>query len=574
MPSGAPPLEQPCPVHAHGLVAGQFAVETDKELTSKGPITNPRNKLCPNNLRPWSDFLEQQRTTLGALYGTFPVSDRRFESRGFDGPWPANCQATDILRKDARVFLHNGVEDPVREIFDQSRDVDQVPHEFGIGNGIVFENHPNVISDVAEEVVDRQASSIPPQTPDQGKDPGHIRPDQICVYRFDDELSTRRTMLYVSEYKAPAQADRSTPAHVVNQKTIPTAADPDGRFQYHAERLTAAAITQTYNYTIEGGLEYGLLTTGETIVFLRVDWREPGTLLYHLAEPAFEVAAQSGQHHACTAVGQYLAFSLLALGRPVNPPTVRSQDERQRVILELRRWAKDFETTLRSIPRDERYAPSSSSSSSLYAPTTYAGISRSPRVPRTRRKRWAQEEDRPDVQPRFRDRDDESSSDESSPPMPDTPTPYYDHRVYIEYLLLLSHGSPIDEAARAGEVKRCLQAIHRACVVHWDVRRTNVLRNTDTGELMLIDFERSVVKAGRKPLGNIVPNKRSWNGQRKGTTAPMYSHAPGDASWHQCSTLSDSWAGNSLMCTQVNGGFFVTATMASPPNSILTGDMS
>ncbi|KAH6645665.1 hypothetical protein BKA67DRAFT_586063, partial [Truncatella angustata] len=51
---------------------------------------------------------------------------------------------------------------------------------------------------------------------------------------------------------------------VVNRKTIPTAADPDGRFQYYAERLTAAAITQTYNYMIEGDLEYGLLTTGQT----------------------------------------------------------------------------------------------------------------------------------------------------------------------------------------------------------------------------------------------------------------------------------------------------------------------
>ncbi|KAH8193502.1 hypothetical protein TruAng_012332 [Truncatella angustata] len=79
---------------------------------------------------------------------------------------------------------------------------------------------------------------------------------------------------------------------------------------------------------------------------------------------------------------------------------------------------------------------------------------------------------------------------------------YYDHRVYIEYLLLLSYGSPINEAVRAGE-------------------------------LMLIDFERSVVKAGRKPLGNIVLNKRSWNGQRKGITAPMYSYAPGDASYEE-----------------------------------------
>ncbi|KAH6653585.1 hypothetical protein BKA67DRAFT_692691 [Truncatella angustata] len=135
----------------HDLVASHFAVETDKELTSNGPITNPRNKL---------------------------FSDRRFESRGFlAGLGQRMAKRSIFCEKTLEYFLHNSVEDPVREIFDQLRDVDQVRHEFGIGNGIVFENHPNVISDVAEEVVDRQASSIPPQTPDQGKDPGHIRPD-------------------------------------------------------------------------------------------------------------------------------------------------------------------------------------------------------------------------------------------------------------------------------------------------------------------------------------------------------------------------------------------------------------
>ncbi|KAH6645642.1 hypothetical protein BKA67DRAFT_639738 [Truncatella angustata] len=512
----------------HQLVANHFAVETDKGLTSKGPITNPYNKLCPKNLRPWPDFLEQQRPTLGALYGTFPRIAKR----------PISCEKT------LEYFLHNTVEDPVREI---------------------FENHPNVISDVAEE----------------RKNQGRIRPDQICVYRFDDELSTRRIMLYVSEYKAPhklAAPHLRVGLHpmdifkdVVNRKTIPTAADPEGRFQYHAERLTAAAITQTYNYMIEG------------------DWQEPGTLLYHLAEPAFEVAAQSWEHHACTAVGQYLAFNLLALGPPGNPPTVRSQDERQRVILGLRRWPEDFETTLRSVPRDERYAPSGSSSGSLKRTVQMcsqdagAGTTSlrrmSPRLrcrtPRHRLllglvRRGRLDAKCPNVllhrqanlaaadhlidRDEFLRRLDEGGSRGvlfKMSLMADSYTfvakgtvsafirdvsvclgaidlrdmgriYYYDHRVYIEYLLLLSMA-----------VKRCLRAIHRACVVHQDVRRNNVLRNTDTGELMLIDFERSVVKAGRKPLGNIVPNKRSWNGQRKETTASMYSHGPGDAKYEE-----------------------------------------
>ncbi|KAI1839741.1 hypothetical protein JX266_014047 [Neoarthrinium moseri] len=157
----------------------------------------------------------------------------------------------------------------------------------------------------------------------------------------------KRTMLYVSEYQAP---HRLTAPHlraglhpmnifadVVNRKTIPMAADLIARFEYHVERLTAAAITQTYNYMIEGGLEYGLLTTGEAIVFLRVDWQDPEALLYHLAEPSFQMADRSAdERHACTAVGQYLAFSLMALRPAEEQSRPRPQDERDRVIARRR----------------------------------------------------------------------------------------------------------------------------------------------------------------------------------------------------------------------------------------------
>ncbi|KFA76987.1 hypothetical protein S40288_09976 [Stachybotrys chartarum IBT 40288] len=141
---------------------------------------------------------------------------------------------------------------------------------------------------------------------------------------------------------------------VVNRKTIPTSVDPAARFQYFAERLTASAITQTYHYMIEGGLEYSLLTTGETIVFLTIDWDDPGTLYYHLAEPGPEAVAHSDQLHLCTAVGQYLAFTLLVL----ETRGEHGQEERQRATQTLHTWAEDFETTVRSVPDSERTASS------------------------------------------------------------------------------------------------------------------------------------------------------------------------------------------------------------------------
>lgn len=57
----------------HTSVFSRFSIETDAKLTSKGPITNPRDKWCPTNLEPSSDFFNNQRTVLGVLYRTFPL---------------------------------------------------------------------------------------------------------------------------------------------------------------------------------------------------------------------------------------------------------------------------------------------------------------------------------------------------------------------------------------------------------------------------------------------------------------------------------------------------------------------
>ncbi|KAH7112736.1 hypothetical protein EDB81DRAFT_768295 [Dactylonectria macrodidyma] len=246
----------------HDLVFSKFVVETDKKLTSKGSITNPRNKWCPTHLRPWSDFLEQQRVIFGALYDTFPAQSRAFESRSFlAGLGNRISQRSIGNEKTLENFLHNSVEDPVRAIIEQLKQVEEVSSTFDMGNGIIFENHPHAISDVAEEVVDRETPSTPPQTPDHTRDLNQLRPDQICVYRSNDVLATTRTMIYVSEYKPPHKLTAphlrlglramNIPKDVVNRKTMPTSVDPDALFQYHAERLTASAVTQTYHYMIE-----------------------------------------------------------------------------------------------------------------------------------------------------------------------------------------------------------------------------------------------------------------------------------------------------------------------------------
>ncbi|KAI1839435.1 hypothetical protein JX266_014354 [Neoarthrinium moseri] len=114
------------------------------------------------------------------------------------------------------------------------------------------------------------------------------RGSYLNAIRSEGAGETQRTMLYVSEHEATHKLTAphlragihpmNIFADVASRKTIPTAAGPIGRFEYHAVRLTAAAVTQTYKYVINGRLEYGLLTTGETIVSRRMDWRDPEAL--------------------------------------------------------------------------------------------------------------------------------------------------------------------------------------------------------------------------------------------------------------------------------------------------------
>jgi hypothetical protein len=323
----------------HTSVFSRLTVETDPRLTTKGSVTNPRDKWCPTTIQPWSNFLDDQRAILGTLYSTFLLEQRVFESASFlDGLGNVVSRRKITDEKSLEFFLHLSVEDPVLNIIQQLKDIPEISDVFDIGNGVIFENHPHAISEVSEEVVARETPSTPPRTPNQRQDLRQLRADQICIYRSSNTHSSSRTMLYISEYKPP---HKLTPAHlrlglrpmniykdVVDRKTIPSSDDEAARFQYFAERLTASAITQTYNYMIEGGLQYspssrstGMIPRHSTIIW----------------------PAHPDQLHLCTAVGQYLTFTLMALEKWRE----YGQEAQQRATQTLHTWAEDFETNTR-----------------------------------------------------------------------------------------------------------------------------------------------------------------------------------------------------------------------------------
>jgi hypothetical protein len=145
--------------------------------------------------------------------------------------------------------------------------MDEARREFNLDGGIIFENHANTLSDNNEEVQQSLRDlRISSKGQSLNSNPKPRNADQICVYK---EADGTRSLCIVVEYKPShklsvfnlraghLRADSgcmNVPEDVINRITIPT--DPKEKFVYHSKWLTAAALTQTYGYMIETGLEY------------------------------------------------------------------------------------------------------------------------------------------------------------------------------------------------------------------------------------------------------------------------------------------------------------------------------
>ncbi|KAI9827435.1 MAG: hypothetical protein M1832_004784 [Thelocarpon impressellum] len=259
---------------------------------------------------------------------------------------------------DLMYVQREAVETPATFIINHLSSVEAVSREFKLGGRIAFDNQPHALSEGSEEVVQRRSEqNLQPSTPGVvaggSKQP---RTDQVCVYTEVQGEGSRRRLAFVIEDKPAHKLSLSIlrmglhpmdiRKDVIDRVTVPTSADQEAHLQYHSDRLVAAAITQIFSYMIEGGVQYGYITTGEAIVFLHVPSDDPSTVCYHLVEPRADVEAQieaypDDEYSHRTALGQVLAFSLLTLESRTRP-----NDWKQRVIDQLTPWAVDYDAML------------------------------------------------------------------------------------------------------------------------------------------------------------------------------------------------------------------------------------
>ncbi|ESZ92180.1 kinase domain-containing protein [Sclerotinia borealis F-4128] len=366
----------------HTHIFRSISVQTKKPLTTQGGVTSPKGKLRPNRLRPWIDFLSTQQHTqeqLQLIY-TDHNKKRSFGSSSFmKGLGDRVALIKIATERDLAYIQSEIIEEPVALIIGHLKSLHSVRSEFNIGDGIFFDNNPNTLSDTEVEVSQR-LKNLEPVTPNHSTPSfSGLQADQRCVYTTVEDGNTLRNLAFVVEHKAPHKLnlaslrfglremdiksviDSSPPATPAKVKGI----DNPELFQYHADRLVASAITQTFSYMIQAGMQYAYITTGIAFVFLHIRLDDPGTIYYYLVEPGNDVLAQkeAGQKFVHrTAASQVLAFTLLALESEAG-----NQKWIEDAINMLDIWKVDYEAILHEIPDSVRTAPPSSE----YRPKTY-----------------------------------------------------------------------------------------------------------------------------------------------------------------------------------------------------------
>ncbi|PFH61827.1 hypothetical protein XA68_16161 [Ophiocordyceps unilateralis] len=353
-------------------------IETNPKLITKNTgYTNVDGKTCPDNIQMWTDFPDRQNEVLDELFQYWPHLNRVFEKRVFLEALGERVRGHRIASEDDMTsFLKIVIEDSVKGIVTTLKKEEDVATRFKISDGIRFQTCVQGIS---------RKLSQGTRSGDTLQSEAGLMPDRFCLHDAGDHLG--RTLIHVTEIKPPTKLtktmirDNMTPGKKIHEISLrlklsrSNDVSKEQRDEHNAKLIFAAAVTQTYHYMIRGGVDYGVLTQGELFVFLKINWNEePGTLYYHIADPQSDVEADPGSCRR-TALGQYLAFTLMAVGRP-SDVLAHGQDEIDAVERKCQRWkyirkdraqqdaaqlhsnaSSSFETANASVPSSQSYAP-------------------------------------------------------------------------------------------------------------------------------------------------------------------------------------------------------------------------
>ncbi|KAI1178863.1 hypothetical protein F4777DRAFT_593537 [Nemania sp. FL0916] len=287
----------------HDLVYMRLKVEPEPIQQAPRSISMPYGRIAPRYLRQWTDFHDVMVSVLSEVYGNIPLEKRLFDSCiWLEGEGSQYTEAPFANVKMLEHFIYSCVEKPLVNIIYELIQLPKFQRKLNMVEDLVFDHCSFIDSfHASAEPQSRQPSHQWPSPWDE--------PNQICVYH---ELAgtEKRTAISISQYKLPQELSLPQLRAGLRDKDIDMTTvssadkgpmDHETEFNQSSLKVLASAITQVYHEMVKTGLVYGLITTGQATLFLKVDWDDDPTIVhYHLADSAAIIS-----HH--------LAFHVLAL---------------------------------------------------------------------------------------------------------------------------------------------------------------------------------------------------------------------------------------------------------------------
>ncbi|KAG6113013.1 hypothetical protein E4U13_004039 [Claviceps humidiphila] len=280
------PLLQPLTLgdfimESHASLFSKLTIDPNAARGSDAAMTNLSGKWQPRKVMEWTWFLSEQRLIFDNVCEVFPSDLRAFppqmtvrEDRN---------KITPITDEKSLVrFVSNSIDEPVKNIMKELNTVDKL--------GRVCRG------DIRVNFIDHPEHAKPLKTKTKSSHPEEPVFTKFCIRRDPAVGMASSTMLSMWEPKAPydltvqhlraALRPTTTFGEVTEETESPPVETEDAEeisqstatATVTAEMRVNRAVTETYHNMMENCLEFGILTTGQAIVFLHVNWDDPQTL--------------------------------------------------------------------------------------------------------------------------------------------------------------------------------------------------------------------------------------------------------------------------------------------------------
>ena len=174
----------------HNHFTMPLRVESDRSLTTKGSITDPKQRKHPTFLRPWLDFPQSHLHYFDAAYTLLcqGADQSSFTPRSaLEEEGQTVCEGRLTSEKDLEYYDRSAVEEKVKQVLRRLLSVESARELVNHCIEVEFQNHLNALSEMSTDDAKRQRVSPV---------------DKACIYR---RAGAERSLLMVREYKPPPQ---------------------------------------------------------------------------------------------------------------------------------------------------------------------------------------------------------------------------------------------------------------------------------------------------------------------------------------------------------------------------------